>query len=897
MKRSEQLRLFIEQAPVAMAMFDRRMRYLSASRRWIADYGLGERDVTGLSHYDVFPEISPALKEIHRRGLAGEVIGKDHDRFERADGSVQWLRWEVRPWRDDAGNVGGIIIFSEDITARRQAEENLLESEARFRTLVEEAPEAIFVLTEGRFAYVNPAFVRLMGAGSPDDLIGRDLLSCVAPEYREAVRDRLKLQEETGTRLPLAERRYLRMDGSPVPVEAAAVFIKFRGRDAHLVFVRDISERKRMEDKLRESEELHRIVADFTYDWEYWMGTDGRFRYLSPSVERVTGYPPSDFQKDPGLHLRIIHPQDLSRMEEHFSAIGDRNADGQYVEYRIVTKSGEERWMGHACAPVFLADGTYAGRRASNRDITKRKLAESALGKSEVLYRLITENASDVIWLLDVASERITYVSPSVERLRGFTAEEVMAQTLDRLLPPDEFRSLSEKLREMIVRYQQGDESQKVMTREVEQLRKDGSTVSTEMVATLLADEARQVRMILGVTRDITERKRMEKEREKLQMQLLQAQKMESVGRLAGGVAHDFNNMLGVILGHVDLAVAELDPSQRLHARMMEIRKAAERSAALTRQLLAFARKQIISPRLIDLNEVVGGTLKMLRRLIGEDIDLAWRPGDPLSPVKMDPSQIDQMLANLCVNARDAIAGVGRVTIETKDVSFDAEYCAANPGYTAGEYVLLAVSDSGCGMDRETQARLFEPYFTTKGFSKGTGLGLATVYGIVKQNGGFITVYSEPGSGSTFKIYLPRHRGEAESLQQEEPAEPLPMGRETVLLVEDEPQMLEVTTMMLRHQGYAVLAASRPEEAISLAKQHCKAIDLLVTDVIMPGMSGKDLAERVLALCPKLRILYMSGYTADTIAHHGVLNAGVLFIQKPFSIKDIAVKVREALGD
>jgi PAS domain S-box-containing protein len=526
------------------------------------------------------------------------------------------------------------------------------------------------------------------------------------------------------------------------------------------------------------------------------------------------------------------------------------------------------------------------GRRASNRDITEEKKTESDLKKSEEFYRLLAENASDVIWLFDVATGRFTYVSPSVERLLGYSAEEAVGQTLGQFLPSDANRSMSEMLQERITRYQMGDESRKVVTTEVDQLRKDGSLVSTEMVTTLLADEMRQVKMIIGVTRNITERKRMEKEGEKLQGQLLQAQKMESVGRLAGGVAHDFNNMLGVILAHAELAILGIDPSQRLHAHLKEIKKAAERSASLTRQLLAFARKQIISPRVIDLNEVVEGTLKMLRRLIGEDIDLAWLPGEISSQVKMDPSQIDQLLANLCVNARDAISGVGEVTIETRNVSLDAEYCATNPGFLPGEYVLLAVSDNGCGMNKETLNKLFEPYFTTKELGKGTGLGLATVYGIVNQNGGFINVYSEQGKGSTFKIYLPRYRGETETLQQEEPTEPVPRGQETILLVEDEPQMLEVTKMMLQNQGYTVLATSRPKEAIRLAKQHKGKIDLLVTDVVMPSMSGKDLAKQLLSHYPDLKCLFMSGYTANTIAHHGVLDEGSISSRSPFRSKD-----------
>jgi signal transduction histidine kinase/ActR/RegA family two-component response regulator len=360
-------------------------------------------------------------------------------------------------------------------------------------------------------------------------------------------------------------------------------------------------------------------------------------------------------------------------------------------------------------------------------------------------------------------------------------------------------------------------------------------------------------------------------------------------------IFHDFNNMLAVILGHAEMALLQVDPAQPLHADLEEIRTAAERSANLTRQLLAFARKQTVAPKVLDLNETVAGMLKLLQRLIGENIHLTWQPGANLWPVRVDPSQIDQILANLCVNARDAIADVGTITIETGNAVFDEAYCAAHPDAVPGEYVRLAVSDTGCGMDQDTLAHIFEPFFTTKGVGKGTGLGLATVYGIVKQNNGFITVYSEPGQRTTFTIYLPRQVGKAEQARLAGAAEPALRGQETILLVEDEPVILELTTVMLERQGYTVLAASTPGEAIRLARERAGNIHLLMTDVVMPEMNGRDLAKNLLSLYPQLKHLFMSGYTANVIAYNGVLDEGVYFIQKPFSIKGLAAKVREAL--
>ena len=385
------------------------------------------------------------------------------------------------------------------------------------------------------------------------------------------------------------------------------------------------------------------------------------------------------------------------------------------------------------------------------------------------------------------------------------------------------------------------------------------------------------------------------RKRDALEVQLHQAQKMEAIGRLAGGVAHDFNNMLAVITGHADLALEQTTPDDPLHADLLAIQKAAQRSAGLTRQLLAFARKQTIAPKVLDLNDTITGMLKMLGRLIGEDIELLWKPAATLWPVHMDPAQIDQIMFNLVVNARDAIAGVGKIMIETGQMVFDESYCETHADFVPGRYVLLAVSDNGCGMDKAVLTQLFDPFFTTKPRGQGTGLGLATVYGIIKQNQGFINVYSEPGQGSTFKIYLPRHAADLTETSAAPPPAAAPTGAETILLVEDEEALLKLSAQMLERLGYTVLAASGPHQALQLAEAHPGVIHLLLTDVIMPDMSGRDLRQRLGALRPDLKCLFMSGYTANVIAHHGVLDEGVHFLQKPFSREALAAKVREAL--
>jgi PAS domain S-box-containing protein len=397
--------------------------------------------------------------------------------------------------------------------------------------------------------------------------------------------------------------------------------------------------------------------------------------------------------------------------------------------------------------------------------------------------------------------------------------------------------------------------------------------------------------------RDVTSRKRSEQEKLQLEARLRQAEKMESVGQLAGGVAHDFNNMLSVILGHTELAMVRIDPSHPIYEDLEEIRKAATRSADTTRQLLAFARKQTVMPKVIDLNQTIEGMLKMLRRLIGENIQLQWLPGASLWPVRIDPSQIDQILANLCVNARGAISGIGSIAVSTSNHLVSATEEQATDELTPGDYVRLKISDSGCGMDRQTLSHIFEPFFTTKEVGKGTGLGLATVYGSIKQNGGTISVDSEVGIGTSFTILLPRHLGQ----RPEEGETALPdtiaaATTATLLVVEDEPAVLSMTATMLRSLGYRILCASTPEEALRLATSD-QTVDLLITDMIMPVMNGRELSEKLRQYLPTLKCLYLSGYSADIIGESDNIGEDVCFLQKPFTLAELTEKVRLALDD
>ena len=526
------------------------------------------------------------------------------------------------------------------------------------------------------------------------------------------------------------------------------------------------------------------------------------------------------------------------------------------------------------------------------RDAAARRHAEDALRQAGALLGKSQAIAHVGSWVLDLPTHRLVW-SDEVFRIFGLEPQE-FAATYEAFLEavhPDDRAAVDDAYSRSVRNGTGSYESEHRIVR-----KRSGEIRVVHERCEHERDASGAIVRSVGMVQDITERKMIEEERQRLNEQLLQSQKLESIGRLAGGVAHDFNNMLGVILGHADLALSLIGPTDPVHGDLVAIEGAARHSADLVKQLLAFARKQPISPKVLDLAETIDGMFTMLRRLIGENVTLAWTPGRKTWPVRIDPAQVSQVLASLCLNARDAIGAFGTVRIETSNVTVGAAHRGAGQNCVPGDYVLLKVTDDGCGMDAEVIEHLFEPFFTTKGVGQGVGLGLSSVYGIVSQNGGFIDVASEPGSGSTFAIYLPRHREQDRPAQGERAKAPDSGGHETVLLVEDEPAILQVGRRMLEARGYTVLTAPTPDAALQLVRQHAGTIDLLITDVIMPGMDGRELAGQITSLHPETRQLFMSGYTADVIASRGVLEEGVNFIEKPFSASALAAKVREALA-
>jgi two-component system cell cycle sensor histidine kinase/response regulator CckA len=563
--------------------------------------------------------------------------------------------------------------------------------------------------------------------------------------------------------------------------------------------------------------------------------------------------------------------------------VGDRRVveAGKTQTYEeLGVSSGVARTYLSTKGPYRGPNGQVDGLLGICRDITDRKHAEEEIRQSQQKLRIHFEHTPLAVIEWDTQL-RITEWSPSAERVFGYSRAEAIGRDGSFLVPSALWEHV-DKMGKEILQQSGGTRSAN------ENITKDGRTISCEWYNTPLVDESGHLLGVASLVQDVTERVALEEK-------LRQSQRMEAIGRVAGGVAHDFNNLLTVIMGYSQILTDGLPAASPLADATAQIRSSANRAAGITRQLLAFSRKQVLLPRVIDLNNIMLSLDTMLRRLIGEDIDVLTVPGRDLGAVKADPGQIEQVIMNLALNARDAMPNGGKLTLETENTELDDDYAREHPALQSGRYVMLAVSDTGMGMSSETQAHIFEPFFTTKDVGKGTGLGLATVYGIVKQSAGYIWVYSELNRGTTFKIYLPRVDEPAEGVATEKQPASVQRGTETILLVEDDTQLRQLTSAVLGHCGYRVLAAASSDEGVALCRENQRDIQLLVTDVVMPGMNGRQLAEAVTKISPRVRVLYMSGYTSNAIVHYGVLDPGLWFLPKPFSLSALLAKVREIL--
>jgi two-component system, cell cycle sensor histidine kinase and response regulator CckA len=754
---------------------------------------------------------------------------------------------------------------------------------------VEQSPASIAITDLcGNIEYVNPAFCIMTGY-SADELLGQNPRvlktdTTSIEEYRNLWNTITQGRTWQGVFCNKKKSGELYWESARIaPVKDNKGIVK------HYVAIKeDITERKRAEEALRQSEENYKKLA---HEQEIILTAspvgicflkEQNIVWSNPTFQDMFGY-------ETGAASNINATQFCSG-SELFAAMGEEKysviIDGAIYSHDIMMKrnDGSLMWcnlVGHAIRAGHLEEGSIW----ILQDISERKRAEAALLESKKQLRFALEGTNDGLWDIQMQTGKV-YLSPRGCEILGYEADEIEwgFKVWSDLVHSDDLGVTKERLRAHIkgksanfsfehrLRTKSGDWKW-VYTR--------GKVVEHDQYGTPLR--------VTGTFSDITGQK-------KLELQLVQAQKMESVGRLAGGIAHDFNNMLTIILGNSQLGIMKSDPASPIFGYFEAINKAADRSSDLTKQLLAFARKQTIAPKVLDLNDVIASMIKMLLRLIGEDISLNWKPASCLWPVKVDESQINQIMANLCVNARDAIANIGTITIETKNCSVDEHHSGHHIGIVPGEYVQLTVSDDGCGMNKETLDHIYEPFFTTKNSGEGTGLGLSTVYGIVKQNDGFISVYSEVGLGTVFTIYLPRIAGTVvKEAQANCLTEPMPHGQETILLVEDEQSTLDMIGKVLADLGYNVLKANTPGLAIHLAREYTGEIHLLITDIIMPEMNGRDLSNDLISRHPRLKLLFMSGYTANVIEHHRVLDENEHFIQKPFSLFGIATKIREVL--
>ena len=647
----------------------------------------------------------------------------------------------------------------------------------------------------------------------------------------------------------------------------------------------EVERRKQLTEALAEQDNVYRAAIAQAGAIPYRIDWNARsYTFFDDQIHKLTGYTHDELTFDAlqtmPEEVRYIGPLAGMPADEVRELIQNRAVRNWHREYRIHTRSGEEKWISDSSVEVIGADGIATATVGLMVDVTNRHREDEAIQRNERYFRALTENAQDLITVLNLDGT-IRYQSPSIKSMLGYELDELIGRNVFELIHADDRARVLETLTG-------GFEDPAMAHRTVYRCKHaDGTWHKLESIGRVMSLDSGIDGAVIN-SRDISER-------DSLERQLLQSQKMEGIGRLAGGVAHDFNNLLTAIMGYCEFAIGDVDEGSKLHGQMEQIMQASARAAELTRQLLAFARKQIAEPRNVDLNILTLNLEKLFRRLIGEDIELKTCTSDESPIAYVDPGQFEQVLVNLVVNARDAMPRGGKLTIEISTEQLDSDYVAFHPEVKPGEYVMLAVSDTGVGMTDDVRMHIFEPFFTTKEDGKGTGLGLATCYGIVKQVGGHIWVYSEIGHGTTFKVYLPRVYGEATNTLGRKKQVPAKGGSETILLIEDESLVRAITVQTLIERGYTVLEATGGEEALDLAAKHEGNIDLVLTDVVMPKMSGREIADELKLRYSDLKVLFMSGYTEDAVVHHGELEPGIAFLPKPFTPDALSRKVRSIL--
>ncbi len=817
----------------------------------------------------ILPEDQDIYSRFHRALFTMDEAQVCELRMVKDSGEVFWARLEATAASGAEGPPGCFQIMFNNISAGRRAEETMRENEKRFSATFEQAAVGIaHVATDGRWLRVNNRLCDIVGY-SREELQNKRFQDITHPDdLNENLSQLQKLLAGKITQSSV-QKRYISKNGASVWTNLTVSLVRndLGAPDYFVTVIEDISKRKAAQQALRESEEIFSHFMDHSPIYVIVKDHNLRILRLSKNFEHLLGLPMGELM---GRSAEELFPSGLAR-----KMIDDDKRILEEGKVLIVEEEFNDRSYTTIKFPIVI-QGKIRYLAGYSIDITQHKKDES---ERELLTKAI-EQSGEAIVITD-PSGIIQYVNHTFESETGYLRHEAIGNSTRILKSGQQDDKFYQHLWSTLSR---GETFNGRMVNK----RKDGSFFTEDATISPVFDHAGDIANYVAVKRNVTEHVQLEES-------FQQAQKMESIGRLAGGVAHDFSNMLSVIIGYAELLMAQVGRGGPLQDDLQEILNAAKRSSGITRQLLAFARKQAIVPQTLSLNTTVEEMLKMLRRLLGESITLSWKPGAGLWPIKMDPSQVNQILANLCVNAGDAINGHGQVTIETANVVLDGEYCALHAGAKTGEFLQLTVSDNGCGMDRQTLKMVFEPFFTTKGLGKGTGLGLSTVYGIVKQNNGFIYIDSELDQGTTVNIYLPQH-ADAGELTADTDEAPIPAGYgETILVVEDERAILRYLSRALGELGYAVFSASSPGEAIKIAEAQPGSIDLLLTDVIMPELNGWELAKRIQSSQPEASVLFMSGYTHNVIFEDGPLEDGISFIPKPLAKADLAAKIRAIL--
>ena len=883
----ECIRVFMDNSPDAIWICDRDLKYVFINRIGALWLKRDVSEIIGKSHVDLFhPEVAKRQEEI-LRGIFATGEAFEDDFFHTVGSEEKWQNVRILPMLDNDHRIFACMGIVRDITEHKRALESIEQNQKQLTNAMDlaRAGHWEFDVATRKFSFNDRIFAlyattaereggyQIAAEDFANNFILPEDVPFVMGEIEQAIAD----PDQIGTME--IEHRILRRDGQirHVSVRSTVVkdgqnrIIKTRG------IIQDITERKQNEEMQR----FHALLLEHMAEGIMLaQKKDQSIVYANPAFERMFGYSSGELLGKQTWILDVPNNSQQKKISQDI-AISMESTGSWHGKLRNVRKDGSLFWGSVTITgfkhPLYGDVGIAVQEDISARmdmEIERDRLA-SAIAQS-----------GEIVIITDIEGN-IQYVNPTFEAVTGYSREDAVGKNPRFLKGGTHNLDFYRHLWDTITAGQ-------TWRGQLVNRKKDGTFYSEAATISPMRDASGEIVNFVAVKQDMTEYLKLREDSEKLKVQLLQSQKMEAVGRLAGGVAHDFNNMLSVILGYTELILTMTDSSNSIYSDLQEIYQAAERSKILTKQLLGFARKQTIAPKILGLNETIEGMLKMLRRLIGEDLELVWKPDPMLWSIRMDPSQIDQILVNLCVNSRDAIDKPGAIIIETGNVVLDRHFCGIAEGPVFGEYAMLAVSDTGRGMSKEILDHLFEPFFTTKETGKGTGLGLAMVYGIVRQNNGFIKVYSEIGKGSTFKIYFPRLDAKIESMGERKP-EPAKRGNETVLVVEDEEGLLRLTCRMLKRLDYTVLAAKTPSDAIRFAHDNPGKIDLLITDVIMPEMTGRDLATKLVTILPSLKLLFMSGYTANVIAHQGILDEGISFIQKPFSLKGLAAKVREVI--